>query len=198
MNSGYDGYSMSNRAREAYDDGEKPLSKWRKSDIIDRVLEIQEDFEVENFTKSDLQTVKKDVLVNYFLEKSSWHHTSKYMNKTEFYSVNEEKVTETISEDLFKFALENNFKIEKTNIEPILFTFEEFKRNPYGGRKHGRFESVGEFYGLKIDNIIYYRYGSKRANGSHLRIKAYYENVNIKKDERFRDIYNKLPKKYLK
>ena len=33
MNSGYSGYSMSNRAVEAYESGEKPLSKWTKTEI---------------------------------------------------------------------------------------------------------------------------------------------------------------------
>lgn len=35
MNSGYDGYSMSKRAVEAYEQGEKPYSKWKKSDILE-------------------------------------------------------------------------------------------------------------------------------------------------------------------
>ena len=34
MNSGYSGYSMSNRAVDAYEDGEMPLSKWTKKMII--------------------------------------------------------------------------------------------------------------------------------------------------------------------
>lgn len=34
MNRGYIGYSMSVRAAEAYQSGEKPLSKWSKSDIL--------------------------------------------------------------------------------------------------------------------------------------------------------------------
>lgn len=33
MNSGYSGYSMSNRAVDAYEDGEMPLSKWTKKII---------------------------------------------------------------------------------------------------------------------------------------------------------------------
>ena len=39
MNSGYDGYSMSKRAVEAYGNGEKPYSKWKKSDILERLEE---------------------------------------------------------------------------------------------------------------------------------------------------------------
>lgn len=30
---GYNGFSMSNNAVAAYEDGEKPLSKWTKADI---------------------------------------------------------------------------------------------------------------------------------------------------------------------
>ena len=39
MNSGYSGYSMSNRAVDAYEDGEMPLSKWTKKMIISEVVE---------------------------------------------------------------------------------------------------------------------------------------------------------------
>lgn len=39
----YIGYSMSVRAAEAYGDGERPLSKWRKEDIIDRIFEVAEE-----------------------------------------------------------------------------------------------------------------------------------------------------------
>ena len=34
MNSGYDGYRMSKRASEAYRNGEKPLSRWTKKEIV--------------------------------------------------------------------------------------------------------------------------------------------------------------------
>ena len=37
LNSGYSGYSMSNRAVEAYSCGEMPLSKWTKKAIINRI-----------------------------------------------------------------------------------------------------------------------------------------------------------------
>jgi len=37
---GYDGYSMSNNTREAYANGEKPLSRWSKADIVDAIADI--------------------------------------------------------------------------------------------------------------------------------------------------------------
>ena len=36
---GYNGWSMSNNAVAAYEDGEKPLSKWTKADIFDAIKE---------------------------------------------------------------------------------------------------------------------------------------------------------------
>lgn len=46
MNSGYDGYRMSNRAVAAYDYGEMPLSKWTKKEIINRINYFADDLEV--------------------------------------------------------------------------------------------------------------------------------------------------------
>ena len=36
---GYNGWSMSNNAVAAYEDGEKPLSKWTKTDIFGMIEE---------------------------------------------------------------------------------------------------------------------------------------------------------------
>ena len=36
---GYNGWSMSNNAIEAYENGEKPLSKWTKTDIFEAIEE---------------------------------------------------------------------------------------------------------------------------------------------------------------
>ena len=56
MNSGYSGYSMSNRAVDAYEDGEMPLSKWTKKMIISEVVEQ------EHFTEEELKKYPKNVL----------------------------------------------------------------------------------------------------------------------------------------
>ena len=59
MNSGYSGYSMSNRAVDAYEDGEMPLSKWTKKMIISEVVEH------EHFTEEELKKYPKNVLAEY-------------------------------------------------------------------------------------------------------------------------------------
>lgn len=64
--SGYVGWSMSRRAAAACEDGEMPKSKW----------------------------TKKDELFHTFLYNSSWHHTSKFFNETDFYAIDEDALAD--------------------------------------------------------------------------------------------------------
>jgi hypothetical protein len=91
-NSGYTGFSMSNRAAEAYTNGEKPYSKWTKREILEKVREISADKE-QLLSRLPLNTLKDTVLV-----RTSWHHTSSRCNRTDFYSVSDEAV-QNFSED---------------------------------------------------------------------------------------------------
>lgn len=92
MNSGYHGFSMSNRAIDAYENGEMPLSKWTKEQIlnaIDNYKKESDDPTVHLFYSVfyELAKVKASVLKAHLLLKSSWHHTSKFCNCTDFYSI---------------------------------------------------------------------------------------------------------------
>ena len=92
MNSGYHGFSMSNRAVEAYNNDEKPFSKWTKQDILDVIEEYKQesdDLAVHLFYTVfyELAKVRADVLKAHLLHKSSWHHTGKFCNCTDFYSI---------------------------------------------------------------------------------------------------------------
>lgn len=80
----YIGQKMSERAAIAYENGEKPLSKWTKTAIINTVLDYRDDFEYDELNK-----YSKDVL-KCFLTYSSWHHTGSYFNNTDFYSLDED------------------------------------------------------------------------------------------------------------
>lgn len=99
-NKGYMGNKMSVRAREAYDDGEMPLSKWNKAAIIEGILDCiyENDLKV-NYTVKDLNKLTKNELER-FLERSSWHHTGSYYNETNFYQIDEESVENFTLEEL--------------------------------------------------------------------------------------------------
>lgn len=99
MNSGYTGYSMSNRAAEAYQNGERPLSKWTKKDIINEIREYARDNNLP-FSIALLDKVKAKVLKDSLLKKTSWHHTSSFANKTNFYSIDYEKISVLKDEDI--------------------------------------------------------------------------------------------------
>ena len=94
---GYSGQSMSVRAKQAYDSGEMPKSKWTKSAIIDAL----EDAFGENAI-ADFKKFSKDTLFTNLCKYSSWHHTGKFANATEFYSFDPELA--------LLFADENNLK----------------------------------------------------------------------------------------
>lgn len=129
MNSGYAGYSMSNRAVEAYEDGEKPLSKWRKADIIEALEDLIKDQELIKLVKKvDLATLKDKLLVY-----SSWHHASSMCNKTDFYKLDIEFVENLKKEDVKKMIeIKPKNKEVKENVYFGNFKYLEWS----GSRKH--------------------------------------------------------------
>ena len=88
---GYKGYSMSNNAVQAYEQGERPYSRWTKAAILEEIENMIETGELPESVADSMKGIKKDHLLS-FLERSSWHHTSAKYNRTDFYSVSPEKV----------------------------------------------------------------------------------------------------------
>lgn len=114
---GYHGYSMSNNAVDAYENGEKPLSKWTKADILSELTELGVSNEI-------LQVVKKLTLADLkalFLYKSSWHHTSKMYNRTNFYSVNPDVPVSEIKSYLSKKTKTEESRKQKYNYYKIFY-----------------------------------------------------------------------------
>lgn len=94
---GYSGRSMSNRAVEAYENGEAPYSKWTKAKIIESIKEYADENDI------DIESVGIDRLTaqelrDNFLGYSSWHHTGALYNVTNFYSLNENSITKLSKE----------------------------------------------------------------------------------------------------
>ena len=108
---GYDGYSMSNNAREAYEEGEMPLSKWTKTAILEALEEAIEKNEI--ILKCDIAKLKKEpvkILKDLCLKRSSWHHTGYHYNRTDFYFLNIDyinRLTDDIIEAEIKEAKNN-------------------------------------------------------------------------------------------
>lgn len=91
VNSGYIGHSMSRRAAEAYEDGEMPKSKWTKKAMVAAIQSYCDEFDM-SFDPDVLKGMRKDEVFERFFRESSWHHTSKFFNETDFYKLDEDAV----------------------------------------------------------------------------------------------------------
>ena len=96
VNSGYIGYSMSRRAAEAYEDGEKPRSKWTKKAMIAAIKDACDDLDLAY--DPAIEKMKKAELFHTFLYNSSWHHTGKFFNETDFYAIVEDALADRFPE----------------------------------------------------------------------------------------------------
>ena len=85
---GYVGSSMSVRAKEAYEDGEMPKSKWTKGTMLYAIEEWC--YDNDRIYDPNIEKMKKEEIFDRFFHYSSWHHTGKYANPTDFYSLNED------------------------------------------------------------------------------------------------------------
>lgn len=126
---GYSGYSMSNNAVDAYESGEKPRSKWTKAAILNAI-----EAEVLNGTLSLQCSIEKlkqaplTFLRTKVLQYASWHHTSKYFNGTDFYSLDIDYLAsltdKRINEDVKKCGKEQSqVKNNRTVSERWLCSF---------------------------------------------------------------------------
>ena len=89
---GYCGSSMSERAREAYEDGEMPKSKWTKAVMVAALQEWCDDND--RVLNDDVEKMRKDAIWSRFFKWKSWHHTGKFANETDFYGIDEDAAEE--------------------------------------------------------------------------------------------------------
>lgn len=138
---GYHNYSMSNNAVIAYATGEKPKSKWTKSEILEEIKNVDNTF-LEKY--SQIEKVKVSILKDYFLKNSSWHHTSNYYNKTDFYSIDIDYIENFTEENYHDIIKENSTKKEVPQEETYTATF-----NVWGGtRSHPKIVDTVTFTGV--------------------------------------------------
>lgn len=189
MNSGYSGYSMSNRAVDAYEDGEMPLSKWTKKMIISEVVKH------EHFTEEELKKYHKNVLAEYFLFESSWHHTSKFCNATDFYSIDEDIAKEGSIKELEeikkRYTPERKPKkeIKKLEARKAHITYLEWG----GTRVHPKATNV-DAYAVIIGNWAYLENGKKKSICSNgFKVNKYLDRAPRGSAVIFKRILKRLP-----
>lgn len=168
---GYKGKSMSNNAVRAYADGEMPLSKWSKAAILNAISQANENGET-NLDLALLRKISLKDLRNFALKKSSWHHTSKFYNKTNFYELDIESLSKWDNNDLeAKLARDDEFR-NIDNIAGIPATVRmvftpSYDNEPVSARK---FTKTGEIKG----NVFVRTFNMKFGNGQTAPHTEYY------------------------
>lgn len=116
---GYSGFSMSNNAVNAYNNGEMPLSKWSKKIIIAAIEDLNINL---NFDISLLNKLTVKELRYHFLESAGWHHSSKFYNCVDFYKINEDNLAEITNQKIENIIKQRNFSdiVEKMSEEELL------------------------------------------------------------------------------
>jgi hypothetical protein len=160
--SGYKGFSMSNNAVEAYHNGEKPFSKWTKTNILETIKKsIYDEDLVLQCDFSLLQKVPVTELKNICLYCSSWHHTSEYYNRTNFYALDSQVISTLTNENLETIIERSKMKKENPSEEKWRCSFLEWS----GSKRHPKATEITEEGIVKGDWFI-------RQNGSKKKITA--------------------------
>lgn len=144
---GYNGFSMSNNAVLAYQNGEKPISGWKKGDILDAIQKYAAEQGIDVHIEL-LKKVSAPLLKERFLWKSSWHHTSSMYNKTDFYALDEDAVESLTLEHIQQMIEQSKTKAVKE--EPQVEVWECEYLVWSGSRAHPKatkMTAVGEIKG---------------------------------------------------
>lgn len=160
---GYRGYSMSNNAYDAYTNGEMPASKWTKEAMLEAIYAIYPQ------CPKLIEKLRKQELFDYFFYPSSWHHTSKMYNRTDFYAVSEIAV-ERITEDYLKDIINQRGNATAQPVTEKQFVIVSYKENQ-GTSRHIRMETIFNA-GYVIGKYFYSfdGYTKKKADGKYFRI----------------------------
>ena len=154
---GYIGYSRSERSAYAIENYEVPKSLIKR-DLILNYLEsdnFKEFLEEKNIERKKIEKIINELKnrplkdwknVTKLINPSSWHHTGKFYNKTDHYSLN----------DIAEFLMNNkSIELEK-NKEKINFIIIE--KEIWGGtRKYPKFLGTENIVGVQKDNWLLYK-----------------------------------------
>lgn len=105
---------MSVNAKNAYSAGEMPISKWTKKVMLETIFSYAENEEIEI---PDVKKLTAPELRNAFLTRIAWHHTGALYNKTNFYTISEDKILSFTIDDLNDIINKRKSVIKKDNKE---------------------------------------------------------------------------------
>ena len=150
---GYNSFSMSNNAVSAYENGEKPLSKWGKAELVSALKTLNSNADaVTAASRLTVAEIRRELLTN-----TGWHHTSAKFNRTNFYTVDESASEELTVEKINEIIAARPPKATHTEKSVPAFitayvTFDVWDKNRFGRvtGKHEQREAVQYRDGEKL------------------------------------------------
>ena len=188
---GYKNFSMSNNAVSAYDTGEKPLSKWTKTEILSEISRLVKSGDLELGCSMDLlKKLPVNELKNAVLKRSSWHHTSSHYNKTDFYSISDSKCAALTNAEIEERI---NFLKKQPKVKPsekpapriAECTFLEWS----GSRAHPKATKITEIGEIK-GNWFFRSDGTKKsvtAKGFYVLRELSSDEIQVLKEQTFKE-----------
>lgn len=154
--SGYYKSKMSNNAVLAYENGAMPISKWSKQAVLD---ELPDD------VREIAKKYSADAVRYYFLAYDSYHHTGKYFNCTDFFSIDEYAIHNFDEAELAKFDEQfKDPKVEKKSKPTLAYcTWGEWG----GTRSHPRLVNHSGYCVLQGNWAYTEELTKKKINGNH-------------------------------
>lgn len=182
---GYSGYSMSNNAVAAYENGEMPKSKWTKTLILEALNDMDVATEIQNAAKK----LPVNALKEIFLHKTSWHHTSKMYNATDFYSVNPDVSMDTINNYIETHTNQPKQAKHDPGVKYCYVSYGEWE----GSKRHPKLVEYENYAIIKEPWAYVWDDGlvkKKKPRGSHFYIEKTYDEI----PDDAKDIFEKIAK----
>ena len=186
---GYIGHSMSERAAEAYAEGAAPLSKWTRARLLDGICT----YPGSEWTPRELKRATVADLRTFFLDRSSWHHTSKFYSRTDFYSIDDEVIAAHDVAALNDLAEASRAErasaaCHESKVSKGRIVYDQWE----GSRNYGRFRRHDEPC-LIAGNWAYTEGGKKRLDGEHVVDYEVFERAPRGCAEVYKRIFKSLP-----
>lgn len=167
----YVNQSMSVRAANAYERGERPTSRWSKRAILDAAM--AEGFDSDEVKK--LAAYPLSALRAALLSMSGWHHTSKMFNRTDFYMFDADPAdADALFPRLDALAADaRKAKAEHDEARPVkaLIEYGEWE----GSRNHPRLVTMTSRAVIVGGWAVLADGRRKKLSGRHMRVLARYD-----------------------
>lgn len=150
---GYIGFSRSENSQSSIDNYEIPLSMFKKETIKKFLEDNKSEFSEDKYIFLNSVTIKKWKYVAKNIGSSSWHHTSKFYNKTNHYDLKEVANELINSKDDLESLIIKKIDTSITDYYYGLITVAEFNGRKYIGTE--------TYAGIIIGNWFYYLIGEK-------------------------------------